>query len=331
MAIGIGRRQFISALGGGIVAWPLAASAQQATMPVIGTLSPSSKVASKRFFDGFPLGMEQKGYLEGRNYVLESRYADGDLARLPLLAEELVRLKPDVIVAGTSSATLAAKQATASIPIVGVNLTDPVGTGLVNSEARPGTNVTGTLQYLPGLTGKQIELARDLLPDATKIGILGNVNNQTFNMAQRGEAETTAAKLGMNLMMLSVRTAEEIGPAFQTFVQERANVVSVLRDSLFVTMRRQIAAFALASRMPTVYAFREHVESGGLLSYGIDLRAAYVHAAFYVDKILKGEKPADLPIEFPTKLELVINLTTAKALGITVPPSLLTRADEVIE
>jgi putative ABC transport system substrate-binding protein len=249
---------------------------------------------------------------------------------LPLLAEELVRLNPDLIIAGTTPAALAAKQATANIPIVGVNLFDPVGTGLVNSEARPGTNVTGTLQYLPGLTGKQLELARDIVPSLNKIGVLGNPTNP-FNVAQRVEAETDAMKLGIGFLMLEVRTADEIGPAFQTFVQERINVVSVLRDSLILNQRRQIAAFALAAHLPTIYAFREHVESGGLLSYGIDIRAAFVRAAFYVDKILKGEKPADLPIEFPTKLELVINLTTAKALGITIPGTVLARADEVIE
>ena len=324
------RREFITLLGGAVV-WPVIARAQQAKMPVIGVLSPGSKVASKRLFEGFLLGMQQKGYMEGRDYVVESRYADGDLARLPLLAEELVRLKPDVILSATSSATQAAKQATASTPIVGVNLFDPVGTGLVNSEARPGTNVTGNLQYLAGLTGKQLELTRDLVPSVTKIGVLANVNNTTFNKVQQEEAEAAAEKLGMSLVTVEIRTADEIGSAFQTFVRERVNVVFVLRDALFLAMRQQIAAFALASRLPTIYAFREHVESGGLISYGIDIRENYRRAASYVDRILKGEKAADLPVEFPTKLELVINLTTAKALGLDVPLFLQQRADEVIE
>ena len=299
--------------------------------PVVGLLTPTSKVAGKQFVDGFPLGMQQKGYSEGHDYVLESRYADGDLTRLPFLADELVRLKPAVIVAGTSNAALAVKQATASIPIVGVNLNDPVSLGLANSEARPGANVTGTLQYLPGLTGKQIELSRDLVPRISKIGVLGNADNARFNAIQREEAEATATKLGMSVMMLEVRTANEVGPAFETFVQERVNVVAVLRDVLFVIARRQVAAFALASHMPTVYAYREQVESGGLLSYGVDLRAAYMRAAYFVDKILKGEEPAALPIEFPAKLELIVNAATAKALGLTIPKSLLLRADEVIE
>jgi putative ABC transport system substrate-binding protein len=200
----------------------------------------------------------------------------------------------------------------------------------VASEARPGGNITGTQQYVEGLTGKHLELTRDLLPGATKIGVLANVSNPT-NMTQQVEVEATAVKLGMSLVTVEVHAADEVGPAFQTFARERANMVYVLRDVMFVAMRRQIAAFALASRLPTIYAFREHVESGGLLSYGVDLRDAYIRAAFYIDKILKGEKPADLPIEFPTKLELVINLKTAKTLGITVPPQLIARADEVID
>jgi putative ABC transport system substrate-binding protein len=315
------------------VALPLAAAAQQATMPLIGFLLPGSKAASKRFFDGFPLGMGQRGYLEGRDYLLEGRYADSDFARLPFLAKELISLKPFVVVAATSSAVLAAKQVADGTPIVGVNMVDPVGMGLVNSEARPGTNVTGTLQYLPGLAGKQVEALHDLLPNLAKIGVLANANasSPTFNADQQKEAEATAAKLQIILTLREVRSADEIGPAFQEFVQKRVNAVIVLRDTLFMASRREIAAFALASHMPTIYGFREPVESGGLLSYGIDLRAAFVRAAFYVDKILKGGKPADLPIEFPTKLELVLNIATAKALGLSIPGSLLARADEVIE
>jgi putative ABC transport system substrate-binding protein len=327
------RREFIAFVGGATLAWPLAAVAQQAATPLIGLLLPGSKVASKRFLDGFPLGMEQRGYVKDRNYVLEVRYADSDFSRLPFLAKELLRLKPYVVVAATSSAALAVKQVTDSTPIVGINLIDPVGMGLVNSEARPGTNVTGTLQYLPGLAGKQVELLRDLVPSMTKIGVLANAgaSSPAFNAAQQNEAEVTAAKLRISLTLRAVSNADEIGPAFQTFVQERVNGVVVLRDVLFLALRQQIAAFALASHMPTIYGFREDVESGGLLSYGIDLRAAYMRAAYYVDKILKGAKPADLPIEFPTKLELVLNTATAKALGLNVPAQLLATADEVIE
>ena len=274
--------------------------------------------------------MRALGYLEGRDYGFEERYADGDASRLPLLAEELVRLKPDVIVAPTTPGVLATKQATASIPIVGVNLTDPVGFGLVKSEARPGANVTGILYRLEGLTEKQVELALDLVPGASKIGILVDVTNPS-NMLQRREVEAAAGKSGVSTATVDVRTVDEISAAIQTFVHERASVVLVLASTLFVNARRRIAAFALASRLPTVFNFREHVEDGGLISYGIDLRQNFRRAAYFVDRILKGEKPGDLPVEFPTKVELVVNLTTAKAIGLTIPPNLLALADEVIE
>ena len=324
------RRDFITLVGGAAAGWPLGARAQQQAIPVIGLLGAGSKVDSKRYYDGFPLGMQQHGYLEGRDYVLESRYADGDFARLPLLAKELVELKPLVIVAGTTNAAVAARKQTETIPIVGVNLFDPVGNGLVDSEARPGTNVTGTLLYLPGLAGKQLELARDLIPAITRVGVLANRDNQ-FSMVQRKESEEAATKLGMSLAIVNVSTTDEIIAAFQTFVREGATAVSVLGDAWFVVIRQQIAAVALSSRLPTIYRVREHVESGGLISYGTDLHESYVRAAFYVDKILKGEKAGNLPIEFPTKLELVINLRTAKALGLDVPLFLRQRADEVIE
>ena len=324
------RRTFVSFLGGAVVNWSLGARAQQAAIPVIGLLGPGSKRQSKRFNDGFPLGMQQHGYVEGRDYILESRYADGALAQLPMLANELVQLKPVVIVAGTTNAAVAAKKQTATIPIVGVNLFDPVGNGLVDSEARPGTNVTGTLLYLPGLAGKQLELARDLIPGIARVGVLANRNNQ-ISMVQQKETEDAATKLGMSLTIVNVSTADELSTAFQTFVREGATAVSVLRDALFLTIREQIATAALALRLPTIYGEREDVESGGLISYGIDLHESYVRAAFYVDKILKGEKAGDLPIEFPTKLELIINLKTAKALGLKIPQSLLASADQVIE
>jgi putative ABC transport system substrate-binding protein len=324
------RRQFIALLGGA-ASWPSNGLAQSPPKrPLIGFLFASSKATGARFYSGFPLGMRELGYLEGRDYGLEDRYANGDASRLPLLAEELVRLKPDVIVVATIPAVLAAKQATASIPIVGVNLTDPVGFGLVASEARPGANVTGILFRLEGLTGKQVEIALDLMPGTDKMGVLVDVTNPT-NMLQRREIEAAAVKLAVSIAPVDVRAVDEISAAIQTFVRERASIVIVLASAMFANARRQIASFALASRLPTVYNFREHVEDGGLISYGIDLRQNFRRAAYFVDKILKGEKPGDLPVEFPTKVELVINMTTAKAIGITVPPTLLARADEVIE
>jgi putative ABC transport system substrate-binding protein len=274
--------------------------------------------------------MRELGYLEGRDYGFEDRYGDGDAPRLPLLAEELVKLKPDVIVAATTPGAMAAKQATANIPIVGVNLTDPVDFGLVASEARPGTNVTGVLFRLKGMAEKQVEIALDLMPGASKIGILVDVNNPS-NMLQRREVEAAAEKSAVNITAVDVRTADEIGAAIQTLVHERASIVIVLGAAVFVNARRRIAAFALASRLPTVYNFREHVEDGGLISYGVDLRQNFRRGAYFVDRILKGAKPGDLPVEFPTKVELVVNVTTAKAIGVTVPPTLFARADEVIE
>jgi putative ABC transport system substrate-binding protein len=213
---------------------------------------------------------------------------------------------------------------------VGLLLTDPVGLGLVATEARPGTNVTGILIRVLGMAGKQVEIATDLLPDLKKVGILVGLDNPS-NLIQRDEAETAARKLGIKLVAADVRKADEISSAFHGFVREGVGVVLVSTYALFTTLRRQISAFALASRVPTIYSDREAVDYGGLVSYGISRGQTYQRAAYYVNRILRGEKPADLPVEFPTKLELVINLATAKALGLSVAPTLLARADEVIE
>jgi putative tryptophan/tyrosine transport system substrate-binding protein len=325
------RREFITLLGGAAAAWPSGGLAQSPTKrPLIGFLSPISKAVGARYDGSFSLGMRELGYLEGRNYALEERHADGDASRLPSLAEELTKLKPDIIVAATTPGVLAAKQATASIPIVGVNLTDPVGFGLAASEARPGGTVTGVLFRLDGLTGKQVEIALDLMPGTDKMGVLVDANNPS-NISQLREIEAAARKYAVGMARVDIRVNDEISAAIETFVREHARIVIVLASPLFVNVRRQIASFALAARLPTVFNFREHVEDGGLISYGVDLRQNFRRAAYFVDKILKGEKPGDLPIEFPTKVELVINATTAKAIGITVPPTLLARADEVIE
>jgi ABC-type uncharacterized transport system substrate-binding protein len=325
------RREFICLLGGAAALWPCDGLAQSPLKrPLIGLLLASSKTAGARYYGGFSLGMRELGYLEGRDYGFEERYGDGEASRLPLLAEELVRLKPDVIVAATTPGTMAAKQATAGIPIVGVNMTDPVGFGLVASEARPGTNVTGVLYRLEGMAGKQVEIALDVMPGTTRIGMLVDVNNPA-NIAQRREVEAAVAKSAVSIVAVEVRSADEIGAAIETLVRERASIAIVLGAALFLNARRRIASFALASRLPTVLNFREEVEDGGLISYGIDLRQNFRRAAYFVDRILKGAKPADLPIEFPTKVELVVNLTTAKAIGVAIPPTLIGRADEVIE
>jgi putative tryptophan/tyrosine transport system substrate-binding protein len=325
------RREFLSGLGANAALWPISSKAQiLQKRPLIGLLTPGSKTTSGRFYDGFLRGMRERGYLERRDYDLEERYADGNLARLPALAEELVHLRPDVIVAGTSIAVLAVTKIASSIPIVGNGMTDPVGMGLAKSEAHPGGNVTGTVISLSGLAGKQLETGLDFVSKAKKVGVLVNPENPA-NRIHRRELQSDAAKLGVDLEIVEVRFAAEIGAAFQTLVRERAHIVLVAPDAMFVAARRQIAAIALVAGLPTVFYAREHVEVGGLVSYGSDLTAIYHRAAYYVDRILKGEKPADLPIEFLPKPELVINLATAKALGLEVPPTLLARADEVIE
>jgi putative ABC transport system substrate-binding protein len=325
------RREFITLVGASAAAWPCNGSAQSPPQrPLIGLLFASSKAAGERYYSSFTLGMRELGYLEGRDYRLEERFANGDHSRLPLLAEELVRLKPDVIVAATTAGALAAKQATAGIPIVGINLADPISFGLAASEARPGANVTGILFRLEGLTGKLMEIALDLVPGTDRIGVLVDVNNPVHTL-QRREIEAAASKSAVSIVPVDVRTADDISEAVQTFVRERASIVVVLASALFLGARRQIASFALVSRLPTVYNVREQVEDGGLISYGVDLRQNYRRGAYFVDKILKGVKPGDLPIEFPTKVELVVNTATAKAIGVTISPALLARADEVIE
>jgi putative ABC transport system substrate-binding protein len=297
---------------------------------LVGFLGASSKSAGAPYYQGFQQGMRERGYVEGRDYLIEERYADGQLSRLPLLAQELVALRPDVIVVSNTAAALAMKQATPSIPIVVGTLTDPVGAGLAASEARPGGNVTGVLLRLEGLTGKQLEFALELVPSATRIAVLGNANNPA-NVMQRRDAQSTIEKLGVTPVVVEVRAADEVGPAFQTFLREHVDILVVLLDLMFQTMRRQIADLALALRLPTVFGSSEQLEDGGLISYGINQFENFRRAAYYVDRILKGDRPPDLPIEFPTKLDLVINLATAKALGLTVPPKLLALADKVIE
>jgi putative ABC transport system substrate-binding protein len=249
---------------------------------------------------------------------------------MEVLAKELVQLKPDVIITTNTTATLATRHETAIIPIVCTTCTDPVGIGLALSEARPGTNVTGMLTRVDGMTGKQLELARDVVHGLTKIGLVINPSNQS-NAVQQQEAAAAAVKLGVTLVPVPVSLPTDLHVAFQTLSRESVKMVLVLQDAMFLAERKRIALFAAAAKLPTLFSFRENVEDGGLMSYGIDLRENYRRTAVYVDKILKGEKPADLPIEFPTRLVLVINLQTATAIGLTVPQSILLRADEVIE
>jgi ABC-type uncharacterized transport system substrate-binding protein len=323
------RREFITLLGGA-AAWPLAARAQQPTMPVIGVLCAGNAQALERYLASFREGMRRLGYVEGSNIRFEFRFADGYLDRLPDLAVELVRLNPHVIVSTPLPAHLAARKATSTIPIVMATGADPVGFGLVASLSHPGGNVTGLANFAEMLASKQIDFLREVLPHLMRLGLLVNVTNQ-LHVPQLRETKIAAEASGILLVPVEVSGPDKIDSAFAMLGREGVEALLVPPDTTFYSRRRQIADLAARTRMPAIYGYREHVEDGGLMSYGPDIPDQYRRAADYVDKILKGAQPADLPVEQPTKIKLVINLKTATALGLTIPPTLLARADEVIE
>ena len=327
------RREFIGTLAGGLVAAPFAAEAQQAAMvPRIGYLSPNL-TASPHTHKAFRQGLHDLGYVEGRNLVIEYRDAEGKLERLPALAAELVALKVDVVVAPNTVAALAARQATKTIPIVFAVAADPVTSGLVTSLARPGGNVTGLSILSPELVGKGLELLTQAIPGVSRIAVLwqpGALGERTEKDLLK-EAEVAARALGMRPQVVEARGPEDFDRAFSDMTRARTGALTVLTSIMFVIERRRLVDLAAKNRLPTVYPYREFVDAGGLMAYGPNIADNYRRAATYVDKILKGAKPADLPVEQPTKFELVINLKTAKALGLTIPPSLLQRADEVIQ
>jgi putative ABC transport system substrate-binding protein len=324
------RRQFITLLGVA-AAWPLATRAQVTSRrPLVAYLVGGSKSAADRYFGGFSQGMRELGYVVGRDYAFDGRYADGDLARVPSLTEELILLNPDVIVSGTMAGVTAAKKFTDTIPVVSPVLVDPVGFGFAASHARPGGNVTGVLLTVEDLPSKQLALTVEMVPGARKVGVLLNINNPN-NPPQRRNMEAAAQALGVALLPLEVALPDDLHEAFRTLAREKAEAVFVVTDAMLLGERKRIALFAVAVKLPTIFPAREHVEDGGLMSYGVDLRESWRRTATFVDKILKGAKPGDLPIEFPTKLQLVINLIAAKALGLEVPAKLLARTDEVIE
>jgi putative tryptophan/tyrosine transport system substrate-binding protein len=336
MVSDIARRKFLATLLGGAAAppctWPFAAFGQASDKPPrrIGYLGGSSPTAAAKNVVAFLEGMRAHGYVEGRDIEMDYRWAEGHLQRLPTLAEELVRSKIDLILAGLVHAAVAASDATKTIPIVCPVLADPVRLGLIKSDARPGGNVTGLLEWVEGLPGKHLELVHDLIPSVTKIGLVVNPDN-VHNLAQRRELETAAGTKDIEIVSIEARIPEDVDSIFPTLSRERVDAVIVLRDAMLYGERGRIAASAMAVRLPTVYGFREHVDAGGLISYGISLPESSRRAADYVVKILEGAKPGDLPVEFPTKLELVINLKTARALGLTVPLTLQAAANEVIE
>ena len=324
------RRAFIGTVTLGILTVPLAAEAQApAKVPRIGYLSPRSLRDDLRL-ESFRQGLRELGYVEGQTIAIEYRFAEGRSERLPALAAELARLKVDVIVAAGSPAPLAAQRATSTIPIVFAIAPDPVDEGLVASLARPGGNITGLASIATEVVGKQLELLKEIAPRLSRVAVLQNPSNLAHPSTLR-EAEGAARALGVLLHAVQARTPSEINAAFVAMRSQRAGGVLVLRDALFFTQRAQIAALAAKSRLPAVYGIREAAEEGGLMAYGASAPLMYRRAATYVDKILKGARPADLPIEQPTKFELVINMKAAKALGLTVPQSLLQRADEVIQ
>ena len=327
------RREFISLIGSAAVVWPLAARGQVTrTRALIARLSSGSRDTPiiARFIERFLSGMRELGYVEGRDFDITYAMADFHRDQLPRVAAELVNLAPDVIVAGATLEAVAAAKATATIPIVVAVVADPIALGFTTSDARPTGNVTGIMPYVKGLPAKQLELARELVPGATRIGLLDDVIDPK-SPPQRQEIEAAGRGLEIEIVPAEVRTAADIDAAYQTFASARVQAVVVEQSGMFVFARQPIAQAAASKRLPTVYGYREHVDAGGLISYGINLDWCYHRSAYYVDRILKGAKPSDLPIEFPTNVELVINLKTAKALGITVPSSLLVRADEVIE
>ena len=325
------RRTFITLLGGVVAAWPFAARAQQKAMPVIGVLGTGSPSVSSGPILAFRQGLSEAGYVEGQNLAIEYRWAEGNYDRLPALAADLVGRKVDLIMASSPPSALAAKSATSTIPIVFRGGGDPVGGGLVASLARPGGNLTG-VSFIPNeLTAKRLELLSELVPQARVIALLVNPTNSTNTERVIRDVQEAARTKGLQLHVLKASSESEIDSAFASLVQLHVDALVVGADPFLSGQREQLVALASRHAVPAIYAWREFADSGGLISYGSSLTAAYRLVGIYAGKILKGAKPADLPVEQPTKFELVINRKVAKALGLIVPPTLLAQADEVIE
>ena len=327
---GIGRREFVILIGGSAVAaWPVKARAQQpAKLPTIGYLGTAAASAWAPWTAAFVQRLRELGWIEGRTVAIHYRWTEGRAERLAEIAAEFVRLKVDVIVTG-GNAAVAAKQASSVIPIVFALMDDPVSMGLVESLARPGGNVTGLSMQQTELAGKRLELLREVVPGLRRLAIMANVGFSE-SLQEMGVVQPMARTLGLDVATLEIRRAEDIAPAFEA-LKSRAQALYVVGDALVITHRVRINTLALAARLPTIYNIREYVEAGGLMSYGPNIPDLFRRAADFVDKILRGAKPGEIPVEQPTKYELIINLTTAKALGLTIPEQLLARADEVIE
>jgi putative ABC transport system substrate-binding protein len=325
------RRDFITLLGGAAAAWPLAARAQQPGMPVVGFLRSTSANASIDLVAALRRGLAEAGYTEGQNIAIEYRWAEGHNDRLPALAADLVRRQCALIVAGGDAAAHAAKTATTAVPIVFATGEDPVKVGLVSRLNRPGGNITGISFYNSAdLESKQLELLREVVPKAAVIGVLVNPT-MAAAQSQESEAQVAARALGLQLFVVNAGSERDFDTAFTTLVEQRVEALLIVGNALFTGQRYRLVAVAARYALPTIYPLREFVAAGGLMSYGGSLTDAYRQVGVYAARILKGEKPADLPVTLPTKFELVINLQTAKGLGIEIPPMLLARADEVIE
>jgi putative tryptophan/tyrosine transport system substrate-binding protein len=326
------RREFITLLGGAAAtaAWPRAARAQQpGKLRTIGFLGPNTHSAASEWVAALQQRLRELGWMEGRTITIEYRWAEGREERFAEIAAEFVRLRVELIVTSGTPAVMAAKKATAVIPIVFATAGDPVGSGLVAGLARPGGNVTGLATLANELAGKRLELLREVVPGLRRLAIMGNVGNP-FTVLELGEVQAAARTLGLEVAMLEIRRVQDLAPAFDA-LKSRADALYVCTDALANINRIRINIAALGERLPTMHGSRDYVEAGGLMSYGPNFPDMFRRSADYVDKILHGAKPGDLPVEQPTKFDLVLNLTTAKALRLEVPPTLLTRAQEVIE
>jgi putative tryptophan/tyrosine transport system substrate-binding protein len=322
------RREFITLLGGAAATWPLAARAQQAKLPTIGFLGAATPSAQSKWVTALVQRLRELGWIEGRTIAIEYRWAEGRNRSFAEVAAEFVRLKVDVIVT-SGAAALAVKQATSAIPIVFAAGADPLGTGLVASLARPGGNVTGLSSQFADTGTKRLEILREAAPGLRRLAIIGNVGYPA-SVLEMNEVQAAARAVGLKVATLEIRRAEDIAPTFEA-LKDQVDALYICGDPLTAANRNRIYTFALSARLPTISGSREQLEGGGFISYGPNFADLYRRAAEFVDKILRGAKPGDIPVEQPTKFDLVVNLITARALSLTVPPALLARADEVIE
>src|ERR1700730_6497115 len=324
------RRAFITLIGAAAAGWPLAAAGHHPPMPVIGMLNPGTREALRQSVAAFNAGLKESGYVEGQSVAVDYQFAEGRFDRLPALASELVRRQVAVLVVGTTPGALAAKQATATIPIVFATGSDPVQDGLVASLNRPGSNLTGVYMFASGLEAKRFGLLHEMVPKATTIAVLINPNFADAENQVR-DVQAAANRLGVQLIIMGANAQSDFDAAFATLVQQRAGALQVCASPFFNARRQQLVALAARHALPAIYEWRDFAAAGGLMSYGTSLADAYGQAGVYAGRILKGAKPGDLPVVQSTRFEFVINLSTAKALGLEVPPTLSARADEVIE